>query len=272
MNIGVVVVLYHPSEENLEGIKKYLPFFQKAVLVDNSPEPLPNQEWSEKVHYIFLNGNYGIGTALNRGAHFLLEQGMDAFITMDQDSQLDEKMLSVYCRVADAYKQTARIGCLSPQYLTPRHQIKETEGIDEILWTMQSGTLFFRDAFLQAGDFREDYFIDGVDYEYSLRLKKMEYRVLRCNEAVLVHEPATTCEFKLKNWVLFRYGIASPERYYYQIRNMICIGIEYHSFRSFLVAGVKIGKIILLFPQKKKYFKRAIQGVWDGIRQKTGAL
>ena len=39
MTLGVVVVLYCPTEENQQGISRYLPLFRKAVLVDNSPSP-----------------------------------------------------------------------------------------------------------------------------------------------------------------------------------------------------------------------------------------
>ncbi|MBN3017860.1 hypothetical protein JXX18_18910 [Ruthenibacterium lactatiformans] len=271
MTLGVVVVLYCPTEENQQGISRYLPLFRKAVLVDNSPSPTDHSRFPG-AEYVFMGGNRGIGAALNRGAHLLLEQGVDGFVTMDQDSVLSEEVLKAYKKVPDGLGADIRPGCLAPQYLTPRHEAHPEPGTRQLLWTMQSGVLFFRKAFQTAGDFREDYFIDGVDYEYCLRLKKFGYAVLQCNEAVLVHEPATTCELKLGGKVLLRYGIASPERYYYQIRNMIAVALEYRSLRAFLVAVVKFGKIVVLFPDKKKYLARAAQGIRDGFRGRLGSI
>ena len=68
--------------------------------------------------------------------------------------------------------------------------------------------------------------------------------------------------------MLFR----SPERYYYQIRNMIAVALEYRSLRAFLVAVVKFGKIVVLFPDKKKYLARAAQGIRDGFRGRLGSI
>ena len=87
MTLGVVVVLYCPTEENQQGISRYLPLFRKAVLVDNSPSPTDHSRFPG-AEYVFMGGNRGIGAALNRGAHLLLEQGVDGFVTMDQDSVL----------------------------------------------------------------------------------------------------------------------------------------------------------------------------------------
>ena len=53
---------------------------------------------------------------------------------------------------------------------------------------------------------------------------------------------------------------------------MIAVALEYRSLRAFLVAVVKFGKIVVLFPDKKKYLARAAQGIRDGFRGRLGSI
>ena len=63
---------------------------------------------------------------------------------------------------------------------------------------MQSGNLVNAAADEKLGDYKEEYFIDCVDYEYCLRAKRYgTYRIVQCGSAVLKHQPAVTCEKSL---------------------------------------------------------------------------
>jgi GT2 family glycosyltransferase len=61
------------------------------------------------------------------------------------------------------------------------------ERFEEKLVVITSGNLLKVSAFERIGGFREDLFIDSVDFDFCLRLKKSGYRIMRCNQAILYH-------------------------------------------------------------------------------------
>ena len=103
----------------------------------------------------------------------------------------------------------------------------------------------------KAGPFREDLFIDFVDNEYCLRLRRQGFKVLRANLSLLYHSVGDTC----------KYGpfIATnhpPLRRYYKTRNRFLVNRLYR--RDFpghcLFDRVRMTKeifSILLFEREK---------------------
>ena len=225
---------------------------------------------TDKVRYISLDKNYGIARALNIGIKEAEKEKITYILTMDQDSKFKNNIIDIYEKFLN------QTGCgkyiLSPVYDTGRKQYKKKNVLyEKINYTMQSADLFNCKIFDDIGFFKEDFFIDVVDYEYCLRAKQKGYHIIRCNKALLEHEPASGKEKKFGHFKL-RYGYASPERYYYQIRNLLWTGIYYKNLSMFKWIIIKLLKILFLFPDKTVYFHMMAKAAGNALHNKLGKL
>lgn len=263
VKIGVVVVLYKPTLEVANRILAYPHNIDYMILIDNSGNDnssLFKKILSKNIVYKSLGKNTGISHALNDGIKNIMSK-VDFIITMDQDSLLTKKIIDVY-RSFIIHSSEPSPYALTPKYNTDRHREKPGSGYKYIKLSMQSGALFSKKIFEKIGFFEEDLFIDVVDWEFFLRMSKYGYKLIRCNEAVLKHNPAITNSKKLLFFNL-KYGGASPTRYYYQARNLLKVANEYKSLRMYAVLMIKYLKILLLFDNKKVYLAHFKKGLCD---------
>ena len=120
MKLCGVVVLYNPQKENFVGIKSYLPLLDCLIVVDNSEQPNANAtefENTDKVVYLPLGENKGLGYALNIGCKEAISRNYLYVITMDQDSVLIHDGFDQYAESILRYEDAALI---SPQYMIDR--------------------------------------------------------------------------------------------------------------------------------------------------------
>jgi rhamnosyltransferase len=77
-------------------------------------------------------------------------------------------------------------------------------------------------VYLDAGQFRDELFIDFVDNEYCLRLRRRGFSVLRADQAVLYHSVGDT-----RRYGPFIATNHSPLRRYYKTRNRFLVNRLY---------------------------------------------
>jgi rhamnosyltransferase len=221
-----VVVLYNPGEEVFKNVASYLEQVEALYAVDNSEEPSPGTvaalAGASKVRYLPNNANLGVARALNIGAEKAIAAGFDLLLTMDQDSRaapdMVERMLECLAGL-----DMERVGIISPFHRAPADGPPPGRGgCREVMTPMTSGNLLNLKVYRDAGPFRDDLFIDFVDNEYCLRLRRLGYGVLRAGRAVLHHTVGETR----------RYGpfIATnhpPLRRYYKTRNRFLVNRLY---------------------------------------------
>lgn len=268
MKICCVVVLYNPTEENLSGIKSYSDMVDSLIIVDNSDGERKYETKFKEIKnsvYIPLNGNMGLGYALNVGCKEAIKAGFKYAITMDQDSVLSVQGFEQYKLSISDYKKAALI---SPQYIIDRKKdVVLQNKVTETVWTMQSACIFNLEILQTLGFFNEDLFIDTIDYEYCLRARKNGYKVLvNCNYAIK-HSPAITKYTKLFK---LGYGYCSPLRIYYQSRNLRYLRKNYGYWKITLIILIKYLKIIFLFDNKREFLKMWKQGKRDFKRNIAG--
>ncbi|GHU66986.1 hypothetical protein FACS1894184_06050 [Clostridia bacterium] len=181
---------------------------------------------------------------------------------MDQDSKITSAAyIETYRKCLTEYQ----VAVLGPQFVYDRRKKKAVKENEYKRWIMLSGALLNLDVFEKLGGFDERLFIDGIDVEYCLRVRKNGYRILQCCEAILFHKPAETRKLKIGSIILL-YGWHNEKRYYYQAMSRAYIMITYHDYESFLKLIVKFLKILLLFDHKKTYFQHYFRGIHDGCR------
>lgn len=190
-SIAGAVIFYNPASHVFDYVQTYLPYLKRLFILDNSATPavLPFPLKSDpKISYHFLNGNKGIGAALNFAARIAREQGYEYFLTMDQDGWFSARMARLYFEYAQSVLLLDRVAVLSPAH-EKKEELADTSfsTFSEPDTVMTSGNLIHLRAFEQIGGFDESLFIDTVDHDYCLRAKLSGFRVLQFDRIYLEH-------------------------------------------------------------------------------------
>jgi rhamnosyltransferase len=108
--------------------------------------------------------------------------------------------------------------------------------------------------FNEIGGFNEKYFIDSVDFEFCLRVKKKGYRVLMSNTDYIKHELGVR-----KNMSFFSIITHSSIRNFYIARNHVDLSLRY--FRYFPIFIVKKNIFFVLHFFKLLLFERNVKSI-----------
>ena len=262
MKLAAVVVWYNPTDKEKENIDSYLKYVDRLYIVDNS-DIKSNIKNTNKIEYIFNNENLGIAKALNIGAKLAIDNKYKWLITMDQDTKFQNDDIN---KVKDYIESnnTKDIGIVSPWHKTKLHVKKPTEKIDYPIDVMTSGNFLNLEIYQKIGGFKDEYFIDGVDIEYCLRLKKNNYKVLRLNDIEIIHNLGNI-EYKYflkKELLCLNHNYL---RVYYRVRNYNYIKEEYKDIApEFCNILVKMKALVwcIIFYEKDKF--RKLRSVYYG--------
>jgi len=273
--IDGVVVLYHPDNTIFDNIDSYINGLSTLYVIDNSE--IKNEKLIEKlkvkyptIKYIDNGGNQGIAHALNIGAKLAIENGADWLLTMDQDSKFENNDLQKMIQWVEENK-TIDIGIVSPMHeVDEKKKYKFYKTI-----TMTSGNLLNLDIYKYIGGFREDFFIDCVDTEFCLRLKKYNLAIKRIEDVVLTHQLGNKEEINSFG-ISFSVTNHNYMRRYYITRNRFRIWNEYENIDKPYIQFEKIVtikeiiKIILAESDKFLKLKYSIRGYLDYRNSKYG--
>lgn len=278
--IAAVVVLYYPKHDVLKNIMSYYEQVDSIVLVDNSES---STEWlyekftdDEKLHIVTNRCNLGIAKALNQGALIALANNYRYLLTMDQDSCATPGMVNSLKKLFSD-PELDKLAIAAPFHCTsidraPEDTVRPYVKKDTV-WT--SGNLLSLDVYCVAGPFVEELFIDFVDHEYCLRLKRLGYDVAQSSGAILYHGFGNN----LRALYFFKKPIIitnhSPLRRYYITRNRLWVSNNYSEFEGFVWIDrrrfVTELILILLFENEKlEKYKMIIKGIFDYINKKMG--
>lgn len=273
--IAGVTVLYRPPADFLSHLKSYVADLTHLYVVDNSEDPDPELQRElaryHCVEYLPMDENVGIAGALNLGIRRAAAGGFEWVLTMDQDSRAKRDMVREMLRCRETALDD-RVAIVAPvhrgRYATI---VRGNEPFELVNWTMTSGSLVQVSVCKKLGMFREDLFIDGVDHEYCLRLRRHGYRILRANRALLDHESGHVTKRLLGNFVTTNH---EPERRYYMIRNRFAIRRIYAQ-SVLLCATVSLleALVVAIYEDRKlTKLRMMLRGLLDSRRNRLGPL
>lgn len=258
--LGAVVVLFNPTVNEINSINQYKNHVEQVIIIDNSE--MDNRELLEQkvglntnVVYYSEKKNMGLSKALNIGMDMLMKNGCKWGMVLDADSKVDSDIVSVYMKAIADNENLSQVAIFSPVHIFDRSKKKPYHGYKTVEWAMTSGCLFNCQIFKEQAGFMEKLFVDGLDMDYCLRSNENGYKVIECGEAIVYHHPADT-----KNILGFKYGIASPTRYYMQARALVWCWRRYKKINMFLIYIYKWLKVIFLFPHKREYIRCMVLG------------
>jgi len=201
--------------------------------------------------------------ALNLGAELAIKDGYDWLLLMDQDRRFKESnSIERMLKACLFYNKIAVIAPITSENLNNYFPYKNEFSI--ISSAITSGSLLNLKAFQEIGRFREDYFIDYVDYEFCLRARSLGYLIIQANFIILEHKVGDS----QKHWFMTT-SHHSPLRRYYITRNRLRTMYLYKGFdpifyRSEMYAIFsETVKIILFEKQKLKKLYMIYKGYKD---------
>ena len=213
IDIALVVVLYNDTPRDYVFQDNGIPI----IIVDNTP----NRDLkilSSQITYIALKDNLGIAKALNVGFQKAKEIGAQWVLTMDQDSDLPANMIDEYIKfIKEGHEAVGIISPLINMYIGEHKKPSDTFCVVDTALT--SGSIINIEAYDAAGGFKDDLFIDEVDFEFCWNIKRHGYLTYQLNRVLMQHQLGNTQEVKLFGHHLFYVTHHNYIRRYYMARN-----------------------------------------------------
>lgn len=208
-DVAAIIVTYNGGDvrESVYSVLKQVAF---AIIVDNgslkeSIDYLKEFE-TDNAKVIFLEKNYGQAIALNVGIKEAKKLGYALVLTMDQDSILEDGCVNELISYVD--EEYVSVG---PNY----REIQKKDKFWKVRYLITSGNLILLDKLMEVGGFNEKMFIDSVDFDISLKIRKAGYKLAVVNNAKMKHSIGEKIVGKNGNV----YQEHSEIRHYYIARN-----------------------------------------------------
>lgn len=279
MKIAACVILFNPDISVIQNIESYSDNVDLLIIVDNSDKKnesvlsalksLPNS------CYLDNKENKGIAFGLNQGCKLAKAKGFFWLLTMDQDSSFNEDSFHPLVDSPGAVDLKST-GIISPVHKTELLKFTPSqERMKEVRSTMTSGNLLNLDAWERIGGFRDFLFIDFVDHEFCLRLRKYGFHIYECQNAIMHHKLGGS---RLFDFMGFRLTTTDHNyiRRYYMTRNRLYtmkkhfINDPVACLTDIYFMSAEVVKIMLGEHDRKRKFKAFFLGIIDFLRGRYG--
>lgn len=287
MNLFACVVLYNPLDNIFDNIISYGKLVDKLIVIDNSItkntdliQKLQN-EFKDNIIYINNGDNLGIATALNIACDRAIELGCDWILTMDQDSSFINFEHYKECLIT--IQNIPKICLLSAN--TTRNILEKlpknpTLEYEEKFLVITSASIINLKYFNEIGRFDDKLFIDMVDYDFCVKIKKANLKVLYFKDVLVEHS--------LGEWYLRKNLLTGEKKYkvehnvqrtYYITRNSLYLSKKYRKifpkefglFKTINILFIhEVIKILLYEEDKLQKIKAKLLGLYHFLISKYG--
>ena len=280
-NTSAVVVLFQPEGDLLGRLRRVLPQVSQLTVVSNDgqgPQRLAGLDFAHITH-VQAQGNIGLAAALNHGLSEAAKNQASWCLMLDQDTEVDSDLVAGLAETFLACPGRDSIGLLAPNYRSPggrRLAYPEGHAWQSLETAITSGSLVAVSSVQRAGGMREAFFIEGIDIEFSLRVRAAGLQVVASGRPLMTHgggaaeerslfgrtvlvshHPPWRCFLQFRNlaWTLRRYGRQEP-----------------HWTRVTLVSMLKRLCIVFLFErQRLRKVWAMLSGTFIGLTQASQA-
>ncbi len=282
--ICAVIVLYFPDDGFKNRLHCIVKQVDAVVIVDNSANAesmhFLDEFVEQRIHLLSNDSNQGIATALNQGVQFAGEHGYQWTVLLDQDTEPMEGM----CReLLDLYQDCCKSGgkaLVGANFINGLGKVQVSCGESVVPWIRQitlitSGTLLSLDVYKIIGSFRDEFFIDAVDYDYCLRAREKGIHVVLSCDPLMRHTIGIQTSHNLP-WKKTAVSNHSAMRRYYMARNNLVLAHEYWFKEPTWVLKrlsylIKTMVLIACFEDNKmSKLSAVIAGLWHALTGKVG--
>jgi rhamnosyltransferase len=189
--VTAVVTAYHPDDRLAAVVESALLSCSGVIVSDNTPAGSKSaaETFDDPRVTVLRNGsNLGLAAALN-SAVGKLPADADFVLFLDQDSVLPPDLVPALGKHFD----DASIGVAAP---TPwdaarggsyEKAAESGPALADRDGVMTSGMLVRRACLRTVGEFREDFFVDWVDFDFCMRARANGFRVVQDTSVLLPH-------------------------------------------------------------------------------------
>lgn len=276
--VMAVVITFNPKpvrlQENLLAIHKQV---DHVVVMDNASENIREITSicrHQRVRLKAGKANRGLGATLN---WVFQEYGLkyEWILLLDQDTVCPPD----YIEKAKRYSIDHNIGIITSAYFEKnlgrfigrKEKIEKNYGF--IKRCITSGALVRTEAYRNTRGFDEYFFVDYVDFDFSVKIRHAGYRILCMYDVYIEHELGDSSEKRFLLWKL-RYTEHTAQREYYIARNIVIFVKRYLGKEKILRDCLSLCKhyvfTVLYDKDKKEKLKALWAGTVKGVKYKEG--
>jgi L-rhamnosyltransferase len=292
---GALTVLFNPTEAHVRNLCRLRRSCDDVVAIDNSPVTdlrLHERIRAEGVELLSNLNEGGVAGAYNKGLDLLIEKGCRVLFLFDQDSEVQDDYFAQMLDACSALDDSrfligpkvfdVNVNRYLPAHVVRRFSVRripitdQKHGLLPCSSIITSGSVMSAETYRALGPFREDYFIDHVDTEYSFRAVCKGVPVYVNTSVVLKHAVGKRVDhnvmfFKLTQWNM------DPLRQYYSARNCIHIlrryGLQFPLLILINIITVQQFLSVVLYEKdKRRKIVAMLAGIADGLLGRRGSF
>jgi rhamnosyltransferase len=284
-NVVAVIVTLGPDRDVIHHVETLIGCVLRVVVVDNgsgaeAASVLDSTAALSSADVIRNPANLGIARALNQGAQVAVEAGADWLLTLDQDAEPTDEIVSIAGRTFDAYPDRDRIAVIgSTSFEASRagwvREKSRGQPWVETAIVITAGSFVSMAAFRDIGGYREELFIDYVDTEFCLRARARGYRVLASRAPAMTHRIGQPTERRIGLRAVHPTNHSAFRRYYIT-RNRFFVWRRYWRTeprfvaKDILAAHKELVKLVLFERDRRAKIRAMAAGLRDGLRSVSG--
>ncbi len=232
--IGIIVT-YNFDQNLKHNLNNIIKQIDSLIIIDNGSTVcctnfLQNiqKKYSKKVSIIYNKQNLGLARAQNQGLIHLKPFKPKWVIFFDQDSNPEKNMIKNILEVAKHEKYSL----LGPQIIEDsvkkqtKYLIKKRNSLffqrvniedknlkNNVYGLISSGSVIKFEVFEKIGLFRENFFIDYIDFEFCLRAKLNNYKIFIVENSFLFHKQGNQTSHDFFGFQLYCHNYDKKRRF-----------------------------------------------------------
>jgi rhamnosyltransferase len=281
-SVCAVVTTFSPDKgfpDRIAGIQAQV---QSVVIVDDGASVKTKEQltrWFVGIHpeIVLLHhaANRGVAAALNTGLDWALSKGFTYALLLDDDSLIAPEMVGrLVAAFDDDLNQLPAIVGISYRCPGEGLQDRASQQLKEVYAVITAGCMIPLKIYQLVGPFREELFIDYVDFEYCLRARLRGVQIRQYEDVGMIQSIG---QIQKTAWGELR-SVHSPSRTYYFFRNSFAVAREYACLFPGFVLWVgwqqlkTLVKIAFFMRPKRLYWSAVLHGWADGLACRLGRI
>ena len=271
-----IFTAYEPSENLKTSVLETLKQCTSVVVADNTPLGKRNAiDVLGQIDHVTIIGdgsNIGLATALNNA----VAQAVKAkyFFLLDQDSCPQPGLIYSLHSILQSKPEAGAIGPApwdekNNRFIDPR--TSNRDDLAELPVIITSAMMIRKSAFETTSGFRDDFFVDCVDQDFCLQLRKSGWKVLQDKRILLPHSLGDMKWHGFGPFIL-RATHHPTWRLYWAARNGVMLSKEYFGFdkrwaiTNLAILGYWIFTVALFEKPRIAKLQALFRGINDGSR------